>query len=581
MATPVPDSNLKELLAPGRLFEQKYKIIDQLGTGSFAIVVKARHQMMGRDVALKCLKPSVVRARPDVSGRFVTEVQIVSRLRHPNTVTIFDFGRTNQGLAYMVLEYLDGKTLYEAISAEGAFDRARAIRIARQILKSLDEAHAHGIVHRDLKPSNIMLTKLHGEPDFVKVLDFGVAKLLDKSASDDLANQPHSTQFIGTPIYMSPEQVLGKSVTPASDLYSLGLLLFQMLAGEPPIAHTSVAAVVREHLDADPLPFPNLDRLPADMQRIILKATERDPKKRFASVRAFLAALTPQQASRDPKPDPTVQAEVLRQAAETTLAQETSEPDIFSGQNYIEVPKAPDKSPSPARRTSRRTNARSRRARPTSPGTHPTRTTTPAPSLRTDELDLDLESIDRQRRRAERQRRKTSRAGGKRRGDSRSHRRTGSQRAEHERESRGISASVVARRVILLLSGLIAAYVGFVILGAILHGQPDSIRWTAGAMLLATAFFASRFSTTRIVHGDFAQRWLSPVARNLNILCVLIFIAGLFLDPTEIAKVLESEPTWFLDGLSGIPLMNWVDILTTRMADALAVVFRSAGSLLS
>lgn len=591
MTTTVPDSNLQELLVPGRLFEQKYRILNELGTGSFAIVVKARHEVMGRDVALKCLKPAVVRVRPDVTARFVNEVQIVSRLRHPNTVTIFDFGHTAQNLSYMVLEYLDGDTLSDVIDAEGAFGEVRAMHIAHQILKSLDEAHAHGIVHRDLKPSNIMLTELHGERDFVKVLDFGVAKLLDESAQRS-RDEPRSTQFIGTPIYMSPEQVLGQPVTPASDLYSLGLLLYQMLAGDPPISHTSVAAVVREHLDPGPLPFPNLNRLRPEMRRIVLKATAREPEDRFASVREFLAALAPFEAAPDAQifRRPTLQQPPKTETAtETALGEEISEADIFSGRNYVEHPHAPDESPQPASRApagrpqrtrrplrtspGRRPNYAGSRAARSSPGEPPSRTRTPVPSLRTDELDLDLESIDRQRRQAERQRR---RAGERPRRKSGAPLGPGARSVEQERAARGIDMQVVSKRAVLALSGLASAYLGFLILSAILYAQPVATRWAAGGAMIAVALLGSRFSATRVVGGDFAQRWLSPTARNLIILSALIFVAGLFIEPADTAKALESDPTWFLERLPDVAPFSWVDTLSVKIARAIAALFRVA-----
>ncbi|AWV89301.1 serine/threonine protein kinase [Bradymonas sediminis] len=574
MSTPVPDSHLRAQLVPGRLFEQKYRILNELGTGSFAIVVKARHEVMGRDVALKCLKPSVVRARPDVSQRFVTEVKIVSRLRHPNTVTIFDFGHTDQNLAYMVLEYLDGQTLCDTIDAQGPFSQTRAIHIARQILKSLDEAHSYGIVHRDLKPSNIMLTEMHGEPDFVKVLDFGVAKLLDESSARQAPDEPRSTQFIGTPIYMSPEQVLGQPVTPASDLYSLGLLLYQMLAGDPPIAHTSVAAVVREHLDDGPLPFPNLGRLRPEMQKIVLKATARAPQERFATVREFLDALAPRDAAPGAQifKRPTVQAGAP-EGLVSSLGEESSVPDVFSGRNYIEVPHHPDEAP---QRTARPAAPRPS-LRKTQPG-RAQRATTPVPSLRTDELDLDLDAIDRQRRQAERQRRQLNRSAQNSRRSHASNAPAG-RTMEQERDARGIDMGVIGQRVLLVLTGFAGAYLGFLILSAMMVGQSTSAKWAAGAAMLAVAVLASRFSGTRVVGGDFAQRWLSPVARNLIIFSALIFIAGLFIDPADTAKALESDPTWFLAKLPAVAPFSWLDTLTSKLALVLAAAFRAAAGM--
>jgi serine/threonine protein kinase len=616
MATPVPDSSLKGLLAPGRLFEQKYRIISQLGTGSFAVVVKARHEVMGRDVALKCLKPSVVRASPDVSARFVTEVQIVSRLRHPNTVTIFDFGHTQHELAYMVLEYLDGETLDELIDAQGALSEARALRICRQILKSLDEAHALGIVHRDLKPSNIMLTELHGEPDFVKVLDFGVAKLLNETNSRDNKDEPRSTQFIGTPIYMSPEQVLGKPVTPASDLYSLGLLLYQMLSGDTPIAHESVAAVVREHLAPGPLPFSALNKLSPQMRRVILKATARAPADRFQTVQEFLDADIFGAAPLHAADASSEHLRVRRPSAQATspglspgsgLSEETSEPDIFSGKNYIEMPEPTldsrvldsgalhsgalhsgafdSNSPNSARSNHRKRQSSPQRINPAAArddrrrSSTPTRNNarraaSPAPSLRTDELDLDLESIDRQRRRAEHQRRKaaTPRA---RRSSADPHnivrpRKNMARANAAGGDSAGFGASVLGPRILLYTCGLVAGYWAFVTLAATMHGQSDALRWAGGALVVVVALLGSRFSGTRVVRGDFGQRWLIPTARNLIIICALVVVAAMLAWPLETAAGLREDPTWFLRAFPAVPPFTWADALTSDVARTLA-----------
>jgi serine/threonine protein kinase len=532
------------MLAPGNSFEEKYRIISELGTGSFAIVAKARHEVMGRDVALKCLKPSVVRSNPEVSERFVNEVQIVSRLRHPNTVTIFDFGQTDDKLAYMVLEYLEGETLDEMISREGALEESRAIHICRQIMKSLAEAHALGIVHRDLKPSNIMLTEMHGEPDFVKVLDFGVAKLLEESEPKDSKLQPRSTQFIGTPVYMSPEQVLGQSVTPASDLYSLGLLLYEMLTGETPIEHESVASVVREHLEESPLPFPALQTISEPLQQVILKCTARDPKRRYRTVRQFAEAL-PVDGAVDSIERMRVQPEMASARAQEGLAQETSEPDVFSGKNYIAPPEH-DEEVAAASRSSEF-------IAPTPPKQRKRRPSRPTPTPRAEELDLDLDTVNRQRQRV--------------------HQRRHRQASKSRNVDGGWEASEYWTRYSVYATGLIAAHWGFVLLTAMMSGQSGVVRFGAGVLMVVSAVMWTNFSSVQAVGVDFGRRWLLPTAKNfVYILCVIVVAAALW-RPAQTAEGLRSEPTWFYDGLPSFPPLSWLDAATVWGSTKLAPIF--------
>ncbi len=538
-----PDARLRKLLAPGNLFEEKYRVVSQLGTGSFAIVVKARHEVMGRDVALKCLKPSVVRSNPEVSERFVKEVQIVSRLRHPNTVTIFDFGQTKSDLAYMVLEYLEGQTLDELIESDGALDEGRAIRICRQILKSLAEAHALGIVHRDLKPSNIMLTELHGEPDFVKVLDFGVAKLLEDSERRDTKFQPRSTQFIGTPVYMSPEQVLGQPVAASSDLYSLGLILYEMLTGETPIEHESVASVVREHLDDDPLPFGRLGEISEPLQQIILKCTARNPKARFRTVKEFARALPVDGVADSIE---RIRPDAQMATAETLpgLVEETSEPDIFSGKHYI-APPEPEEEQAAASRSGEFIAPVPKKRRPKRPQK-------PEPSFRADDLDLDLDTVNRQRRRVEQRRRR------------------------HGTSSRNVDGDWEAReywtRLSVYAGGLVAAHWGFVLLTAMIGGHPG-VRFGAGALMVIAAVMWTAFSEVQAVGVDFGRRWLVPTAKNFVYILGIIVLAATFWRPGQTAEGLTSEPTWFYASLPQIPPLTWLDAATRWGAEFIAPFF--------
>ena len=280
-------------IQPGHLFENKYRIEHELGRGGFGVVYRAYQQGMDRRVAIKLLSSGTA---GDAQGfkareRFLREVRIISKLRHPNTVTIHDFGETHDGLVYMVLEYIDGGTLKELVSRRGALDASRALRIALQIARALSEAHRHGIVHRDLKPANIMLSEVAGESDFVKVLDFGIARLVTSNmrsvANADLTNAglpEGERELIGTPRYMSPEQVRGEELTGASDVYSLGLILYEMMAGEPAVRGDGAMSLITQQLSPEPLQLRALGQQHPIVQRLVMRATSKASHTRHRTV---------------------------------------------------------------------------------------------------------------------------------------------------------------------------------------------------------------------------------------------------------------------------------------------------------
>ncbi|RAL25400.1 hypothetical protein DL240_04095 [Lujinxingia litoralis] len=280
-------------LEPGHLFEGKYRILRELGRGGFGMVYLAFQVAMDRHVALKVLKPGVGSEAPSARERFLREVKIISKLRHPNTVTIHDYGETFEGVVYMVLEFVEGDTLKDILRREGAQSPMRALALTRQIARSLAEAHRHGIVHRDLKPANIMVTDLDTEPDFVKVLDFGVARLLGKH-NDDLTSvgvPAGERALIGTPRYMSPEQVRGESLNGASDLYGLGLILYEMLIGEPAVQGDTTMGLISQQLTPEPLRLPSLPALHPLLQDLIRTATQKNIMQRFRSAEEFCEAI--------------------------------------------------------------------------------------------------------------------------------------------------------------------------------------------------------------------------------------------------------------------------------------------------
>jgi len=278
---------------PGTLLAGRYQIIRRVGTGGMGTVYRAVQTGLERPVGLKVLRRELSWDKATVM-RFHREAKAMSLLTHPNTVRVFDFGQTDEGLLFFAMELLEGELLTARIEREGAIDVREAIRIARQVLGSLSEAHGAGIIHRDLKPDNVILAKMQGEQrPVVKVLDFGIAKVvLEERKLDQLETQA-GTVF-GTPRYMSPEQAQGGALDARSDLYSVGVLLYHMLAGHPPFVDDDAVVVMARHIKDVPqsLRAAAPDRaIPADLERLVMRALEKDPRDRFATGELFDAAL--------------------------------------------------------------------------------------------------------------------------------------------------------------------------------------------------------------------------------------------------------------------------------------------------
>ncbi|HET7011024.1 MAG TPA: protein kinase, partial [Anaerolineales bacterium] len=264
----------------------KYQIIQHLGRGGMAEVYKAFQPSLDRYVAIKVLHPFMAEDK-DFLGRFRREAKNVAALRHPNIVQVFDFD-VQDGLYYMVMEFLDGPTLksgLEALHQRGErLPLREALRITRDVGLALAYAHGHGIVHRDVKPANVLLER----SGRVILTDFGVAKILS------------GTQFtatgtvLGTPAYMSPEQGMGQPGDGRSDIYSLGVMLYEMATGRLPFDADTPLAVVMKHVH-EPLPLPKAvaPDLPESVERVILKALAKDPSQRYAKVAEMVEALQP------------------------------------------------------------------------------------------------------------------------------------------------------------------------------------------------------------------------------------------------------------------------------------------------
>jgi len=276
----------------GDVIGGRFRIVDHLATGGFGTVYKALQKNIGRDVALKFMTPGVAEDPTNVE-RFRREAYHVSQLRHPNTITLYDYGQTDNGLFYMMLELLEGTSLANTIEEEGALSFSRSSHIFIHILKRLSEAHQRGLVHRDLKPENIHLCEMFGEPDYVKVLDFGVAKMSrvggdtgEEVSQDELTRQGH---IFGTPMYMAPEQACDEPITPAADVYALGLLLFEMLTGLPPVTGSSRMDVIHKQIK-EPVPDIPEPLEETSFADVIRTAVKKDETARFQHAGEFLDA---------------------------------------------------------------------------------------------------------------------------------------------------------------------------------------------------------------------------------------------------------------------------------------------------
>ena len=275
----------------GKVFDKRYRVDAMLGRGGMGAVYRATQLRMSRTVALKVLS-NVLADDLEQVRRFEQEAKAASLLHHPNTIKVLDFGIDETGQLFLVMEYLDGESVKELLRREGALPPDRVVHITRQILKSLAEAHTRDIFHRDLKPDNIMLRHVHGEQDFVKVVDFGIAKVAQ--GLDTTGTQLTATgQIVGTPRYMSPEQARGGRVDGRSDLYSLGVLMYEMLAGRPPFDSETPIALVLDHIQTPvpPLVVEGGRAIPPGLRALVQRALSKQPEERPPSAEAFLQEL--------------------------------------------------------------------------------------------------------------------------------------------------------------------------------------------------------------------------------------------------------------------------------------------------
>ncbi|MEZ4474553.1 MAG: protein kinase [bacterium] len=279
----------------GSTIDDRFRVLRLLGTGGMGAVFLAEHLGLGRRIAIKLLRAEL-REHKELSGRFRREITAVSRLTDAHTITVFDSGEW-RGLMYLVMEHLQGRDLAEALHDEGRLAVERAVEVACQICSSLAEAHRHGIIHRDLKPENIFLTRTAGGGELVKVLDFGLAKLLDP-ADGPGAFETQKGTLLGTPWYMAPEQIEGGAVGAWTDVYALGTLLYRMLTGRHAFDGPSPIAILDSHVRGGMPPMDPALGVPPALEAVVARLLARRPRDRYAGALEVVQALAPWQPAR-------------------------------------------------------------------------------------------------------------------------------------------------------------------------------------------------------------------------------------------------------------------------------------------
>ncbi len=283
----------------GQEIAGRFLVESKIGEGGMGAVYKARQRNMDRHVAIKVLLRGMS-TNDTVIRRFQLEALAVSKLKHPNTIQIFDFGETPDGQLYIAMEFLEGTPLQKVLSTERLVPAKRALRIGAQIAKSLREAHGKGIIHRDLKPDNVFLCTVGEQTDFVKVLDFGVAKI--KEGDEKQATLTKAGAIFGTPRYMSPEQSVSANVDHRSDLYAIGVILYEMMLGKPPFDADTAVGILIKHMQEEAPSFvqarPDVV-LPDEVEALVMRLLSKSPDDRPQSAEALIRELETVEAALD------------------------------------------------------------------------------------------------------------------------------------------------------------------------------------------------------------------------------------------------------------------------------------------
>lgn len=285
---PVPNDPLL-----GALIDERYRVESLIAKGAVGSVYKAKQELLGRQVALKVLH-GYLGADPESLVRFHREAKAISRLEHPNLLTLYDFGMTSDGQPYFVMDLLNGTTLAKVLTSEGRLDVRRTLSIVKQVLEALSEAHKKGIVHRDIKPPNIVLIDKEETKEFVKLVDFSIAKMADNSTVDPVQLTVDGI-ICGSPAYMSPEQCRGSDVDGRSDIYSIGIVLFEALTGKRPFSAKDLVSLMYLHVNDEPPKLSDIEpslQFPVELENLVSSTLAKDPAQRPPNVEALLAKLS-------------------------------------------------------------------------------------------------------------------------------------------------------------------------------------------------------------------------------------------------------------------------------------------------
>jgi serine/threonine-protein kinase len=268
----------------GRVINDRFRIISVIARGGMGRVYRAEQVPLGRLVAIKTLDPrngnSGEENDPQFQQRFFLEASVASKLQHPNTVTVFDYGRTADGVYFIAMELVEGRSLHHAIREEAPISADRTVHVAMQIARSLREAHRLDVIHRDLKPGNVLLTRHGDEDDFVKVLDFGLVKHVESESEQELTK---AGLFMGSPKYMSPEQIRGERVDARSDVYALGVVMYEMITGKVPFERENTVKVLMAHMH-EPVPPIQVADCPPGLNELIMRCLSKRPEGRPSSM---------------------------------------------------------------------------------------------------------------------------------------------------------------------------------------------------------------------------------------------------------------------------------------------------------
>ncbi|HEY9786631.1 MAG TPA: protein kinase [Candidatus Obscuribacterales bacterium] len=269
----------------GTVLAGNYEILEVLGHGGMGVVYRGKHTLMERVVAIKMLQSQLISDTNSVK-RFQQESKAAAKLKHPHIIDVYDFGISPAGQPYIVMEFLEGTPLSDLIKREGQVGVERSIKILSQACDALDHAHKQGVVHRDLKPSNVVLTVYDEEKDYVKVVDFGVAKLIEQSQQEG-QRLTQAGEVCGSPVYMSPEQCMGQDLDARSDIYSMGVVLYETLTGKLPILGKTMVDTMSKHISETPAPFsesrPDL-YIPERLEAVVMRALSKLPDDRQQSM---------------------------------------------------------------------------------------------------------------------------------------------------------------------------------------------------------------------------------------------------------------------------------------------------------